>query len=57
MGYFEALYYLRKKRSCVCPNMGFARQLQVFEKEVAAIKDKYMQVDKPLEGFHPSTEV
>jgi len=34
MKYFNALYMVRGKRNVVSPNMGFAKELIAFEKEV-----------------------
>lgn len=33
MGFFNALYLCRQKRAIVCPNHGFAQELQKFEKD------------------------
>ncbi len=40
--YWDALYFTRNKRPIVCPNMGFARQLQEYEK---IIKQKKTQAE------------
>eukprot|EP00347_Sterkiella_histriomuscorum_P013896 403362943 len=31
MSYWDSLYFVRKQRSVVCPNLGFAKQLQKYE--------------------------
>ncbi len=36
MTFHEALYFCRARRPIVCPNMGFVRQLQDFEKKIKA---------------------
>ena len=48
MNFYEALNLCRSKRPIVCPNMGFVRQLQEYERELkqstlaAAIPGKVM---------------
>ena len=34
MTYWEALNFVRKARFIVCPNMGFAKQLQEYEQKL-----------------------
>lgn len=42
MGFWDALNFTRSKRSIVCPNMGFMRQLQDFDKELSKMRDMQM---------------
>ena len=41
MGLWEALNLVRQRRPIVCPNIGFMRQLQDFEREIK--KEREMQ--------------
>lgn len=34
MNFYDALNFCRSKRPIVCPNMGFVRQLQEYEREL-----------------------
>lgn len=49
MTYWEALYFIRKQRSIVQPNMGFAKQLQDYEQALKKSKllEEYKTQFKP----------
>lgn len=38
MTYWDALYFTRQRRNKICPNMGFAKQLQSYENTLKARK-------------------
>ncbi|CDW90823.1 dual specificity protein phosphatase 22 [Stylonychia lemnae] len=45
MSYWDSLYFTKKQRSVVCPNLGFAKQLQQYESDLTERRIKQTQME------------
>lgn len=45
--FHEALNYCRKKRSVVCPNLGFEKQLKLYERSLKIKRNDTIQFELP----------
>jgi len=46
--YWDALYFTRNRRSIICPNMGFAKQLQEYEAQIKWRKQREEAKKSPV---------